>query len=148
MNQLPQGASWMGWGKVGPHFRTDRERLMRSKLQDPEPWRGEAYMMCLRSVGSACFGNLPRLVQHQLFTSKEREIGPNWESASIHTLHGPGPETDRNSDWCRTGLQITFRPDLSCPWWSVIAVKPSRKGGGRQGGAAEGLLMKECQNVH
>ncbi len=32
-------------------------------------------------------------------------------------------------------------------WWSVIAVKPSRKRG-RNNGAAAGLLTKICKNVH
>jgi hypothetical protein len=67
------------------------------------------------------------------------------------TLHSQGLETDWYSDWWRAGLQTTARPDFSCPGLVCNSSKAERKGGGRQGGAAAGLLtnirQKVCQNA-
>jgi hypothetical protein len=55
------------------------------------------------------FGSLPKTVQRQLYSKKERESGPDWEPATPRTLRGPRLDTD----WIG---------------WSVYTVKLSGRG--------------------
>ncbi len=63
-------------------------------------------------------------------------------------LRSPGPQTDWNSDWRCTGLQITAWQDFSHPQGVCNSSKTEQKGGGWQGGATVRLLAKLHPNVH
>ncbi len=54
--------------------------------------------------------------------------------------------TDWNPDWCNAGLQTTAPPDFCTLRGVCNTVKPSRRRGSWQGGAAGRFLTKICQN--
>jgi hypothetical protein len=72
--------------------------------------------------------SLPRSVQHQRCTSKERENpGPTENLPPPRTLHGPGLESDWNLGWCRAGLQTTAWLDFSRSWLVCINSKTEQR---------------------
>ncbi len=77
----------------------------------------QVFAMCV--IERYGFRNFPRMLQQQQSTYKERESRPEWEPATPCTLHGPGPESDRNPDW-----HHDFRPQLGKTSTAL------RKGGG------------------
>jgi hypothetical protein len=78
-------------------------------------------MLRHRTIEAGSFGNMPRSVRRQGPLRKSERNRPDCEPATPHTLCGLRSETDWNVDW--------------------------QRGGGRQGGAAAGFLMKNCQKV-
>jgi hypothetical protein len=91
------------------------------------------------------FGNLPKTVQRQLYSKKERESGPDWGTATPRTLRSPRPETDWNVHWCRTSLRTTARRDFSRHQVVGIHSKTKRKGRDRQYFFAAQLLTKKVK---
>jgi hypothetical protein len=102
------------------------------------------------AIEAAGFGNMPRLVRANGPLRKSERTGP--------TVNLPPPTLstarDRKQFGNPTGAAPDFgpQPGRTSPalGWSVLAVKP-RGGGGRQGGTAARLLMKNhqkgCQNI-
>jgi hypothetical protein len=66
-------------------------------------------MMCHCAIKAAGFGNLPRSMQHQLSTWKERERGPDCEPTTPRTL-------SMAPDYKLTGMLTVPRRLLTTTW--------------------------------
>jgi hypothetical protein len=105
--------------------------------------------MRYRAIEAAGFGKMPRSVWHQRSTYLRRAR----EKARLRTRHPPHSTRPATGNWLECWLALHRTVDHGPVDFSRHQVvcnssKTERMGGGHQGGAATGLLMKNCQKVH
>ncbi len=111
MNRLPRGASQTGWGKVGPHFLTNSERPMRSKLKDSGTIKGGKCVWCVSGYRVCQFWEPAQIgVVPAVHLERARELA---QLRIRHPLHCTRPRTRNCFKFWLAPRWTTARPDFS-----------------------------------